>query len=156
MKNRIFLIGFIVALSAGCSTINLFEKNVSVPDNAWKYEFQPEIDFDISDTASFYNIFFVFRHTEAFGFNNIWVKLTSTAPGDSASTTQQFDFPLTNQNKWTGSAMDDIYEHRIMIYSGPVKFRRSGKYKVKLQQVMRDSPLRHVLNVGLRVEKVKT
>jgi gliding motility-associated lipoprotein GldH len=156
LKNRILLIGLMALLIAGCNTINLFEKNVAVPDNAWKYEFQPEIDFDIADTTSFYNIFFVFRHTEAFAFNNIWVKVTSTSPGDSASTTQQFDFPLTSQNRWTGSAMDDIYEHRIMIYNGPVKFKRSGKYKVKLQQVMRESPLHSVLNVGLRVEKVKT
>ena len=156
MKNRLIVVVLFAVLIVGCSTINLFEKNVTVPEREWKYEFQPEIVLDRTDTTSFYNIFFVFRHTEAFGYNNIWVKLTSTSPGDTIPSTQQFDFPLTNQNKWTGTAMDDIYEHRIMIYNGPVKFKRSGQYKVKLQQVMRESPLRHVLNVGLRVEKVKS
>jgi hypothetical protein len=37
-----------------------------------------------------------------------------------------------------------------------VKFRKSGVYKVKFEQVMRENPLKHVMNIGLRVEKVKS
>lgn len=143
-------------LVSGCNTISIYEKNVAVPAQKWTYDFKPEIEFDITDTTSFYNIFFVFRHTDEFGWNNVWVKATSKAPGDSVSSTEQFDFPLTSQNKWTASGMDDIFEHRILFYNGPVKFRRSGKYVMKLEHVMRENPLPHVLNVGLRIEKVKT
>lgn len=156
MKNRILILAIFATSAFSCSEINLFEKNVQVPDHQWAYDFKPEISFDITDTTSFYQIFFVFRHTDAFGYNNIWVKVESSAPGNSTGKTEQFDFPLTSNNKWTGSGMDDIYEHRILLYNGPVKFRHSGTYKVRLEQVMRESPLKHVLNVGLRVEKVKT
>ena len=156
MKKSVFILLFLFAGFFACETINLFEKNVPVPGQAWNSSFKPEISFDITDTTAFYNIYFVIRHTDAYGFNNIWVNATSIAPGDSASITERFDFSLASQDRWTGSAMDDIYEHRILLYKQPVKFRRSGIYKVKFEQVMRENPLKHVLNVGLRVEKVKS
>jgi gliding motility-associated lipoprotein GldH len=156
LKKSAFIILSLVSGFFACETINLFEKNVSVPGQAWNSNFKPEISFDITDTTAFYNIYFVIRHTDAYGFNNIWVNATSIAPGDSANHTERFDFSLASQDRWTGSAMDDIYEHRILLYKQPVKFRRSGLYKVKFEQVMRENPLKHVLNVGLRVEKVKS
>jgi hypothetical protein len=33
--------------------------------------------------------------------------------------------------------------------------RKPGKYSFTLQQDMREDPLEHVMNVGIRVEKVK-
>jgi gliding motility-associated lipoprotein GldH len=156
LKKPLFIFLSLVAGFVSCETINLFEKNVSVPEQAWNAGFKPEISFDITDTTSFYNIYFVVRHTDAYGFNNIWVKATSMAPGDTTSNTERFDFLLASQDRWMGSAMDDIYEHRILLYKQPVKFRKAGSYKVKLEQVMRENPLKHVMNVGLRVEKVKS
>jgi gliding motility-associated lipoprotein GldH len=156
LKKSVFILLFLIAGFVACETINLFEKNVPVPGQAWNTNFKPEISFDITDTTAFYNIYFVIRHTDAYGFNNIWVNATSMAPGDSASITERFDFLLASQDRWTGSAMDDIYEHRILLYKQPVKFRRSGIYTVRFEQVMRENPLKHVLNVGLRVEKVKS
>ena len=156
MRKSVFILLSLITAFYACETINLFEKNVPVPGHAWNTSFKPEISFDITDTTAFYNIYFVIRHTDAYGFNNIWVNATSMAPGDSASITERFDFLLASQDRWTGSAMDDIYEHRILLYKQPVKFRRSGIYKVKFEQVMRENPLKHVLNVGLRVEKVKS
>jgi len=156
LRKSVFILLSLITAFYACETINLFEKNVPVPGHAWNTSFKPEISFDITDTTAFYNIYFVIRHTDAYGFNNIWVNATSMAPGDSASITERFDFLLASQDRWTGSAMDDIYEHRILLYKQPVKFRRSGIYKVKFEQVMRENPLKHVLNVGLRVEKVKS
>jgi gliding motility-associated lipoprotein GldH len=95
------------------------------------------------------------RHTDAYHFNNLWVKMKSTAPGDSISSSQQFDLPLASQTGWTGTGMDDIYEHRILLYRQPVKFLRQGEYSVVLEQVMRENPLEEILNVGIRLEKVK-
>lgn len=93
------------------------------------------------------------RHTDAYEFNNIWIEAESMSPGDSTFTAQRFDLPLTRGDQWSGSAMDDIREHRILMYREPVRFRRSGRYRVKLHQEMRQDPLRHVMNVGLRIER---
>ena len=142
-------------LLVSCIKSDLFEKNAAIPGQAWEYSFKPTIQFNITDTVSSYNIFIVVRHTDAFRYNNLWIRIKSSAPGDSATTTQQFDLPLASQNKWTGTGMDDIYEHRILLYRRPVKFVRPGQYKVSVEQVMRENPLQHIMNIGLRLEKVK-
>jgi gliding motility-associated lipoprotein GldH len=142
-------------LIQSCNTADLFEKNVAIPKYQWDYTYTPAVQFNITDTASWYNIYLVVRHTEAYGFNNIWVKISSKAPGDSALSTQQFDLPLASQNEWLGRGMDDIYEHRILLNSRPAKFKQPGNYTVTIEHVMRENPLRHVMNVGLRLEKVK-
>jgi gliding motility-associated lipoprotein GldH len=140
---------------ASCETMDLFEKNVAIPQHAWESRLKPELQFEIKDTSASYRIFFVIRHTDAYEYNNIWVNLTSTSPGDTVSVSQKFEFQLATYDKWTGSGIDDIFEHRIQLYRQPVKFKNKGVYKVRLEQLMRDDPLKNILNVGLRVEKAQ-
>jgi gliding motility-associated lipoprotein GldH len=146
----------LILVAASCTQSNLFEKNVSLPGNKWPLELKPKVTFEIADTASSYNVFFVIRHTEAYGYNNLYVRIGSSAAGDTATVTKVFDLPLASQNKWLASGMDDIYEHRILLYSQPVRFRKPGTYTFTLEQLMRENPLDHVMNVGLRVEKTRS
>jgi gliding motility-associated lipoprotein GldH len=144
---------FAIVMMQSCLQTGLFEKHVTLKDHAWSSNYTPNISFDITDTASAYNIFFVVRHTDAFAFNNLWVRIKSKSPGDSAFSSQQFDLPLATQNKWTGTGMDDIFEHRILLFRRPVKFSRPGQYQFVLEHIMRENPLREVMNVGIRLEK---
>lgn len=134
---------------------NVFEKDVTLPDQEWASGNQPTFTFDISnqDTADRYNVYIVLRHTDAYDFNNIWIRGTARQPGDTAVNSQRYDLSLAdNQKGWTGSGMDDIYEHRIEIQHR-TKFIRPGAYSFTLEQIMREDPLKHVLNVGVRIEK---
>lgn len=139
---------------AACTTMDVFEQNTSFKNQQWPASEKPSFSFHISDTASLYNIYLVFRHTNAYSFNNIWLKLSRSGPDTSYM--RQVDLRLaTNERGWLGSGMDDIWEHRIKITEAPVAFRKSGDYRFDIEQVMRQDPLLHVINVGLRVEKVK-
>lgn len=136
---------------------DVFEKDVAVPGQQWESRFRPTIDFTIQpqDTAYLYNVYLVLRHTDAYNYNNIWIKGTVREPGDSSTRSERYDLLLaTNDKGWLGSGMDDIYEHRIQIQQ-QTKFKKPGTYSFMLEQVMREDPLKHVLNVGVRVEKVK-
>ena len=136
---------------------DVFEKDVVIPGQQWESNFRPRVDFTIKDqdTTSLYNVYLVLRHSDAYNYNNIWVKGTVRQPGDTASKTQRYDLTLaTNDKGWLGSGMDDIYEHRILIQP-ETKFKRPGTYSFILEQIMREDPLKHVLNVGVRVEKAK-
>jgi len=110
--------------------------------------------FDITDTTSLYNVFIVLRHEDAYHFNNIWLQVTTQAPGDTVRM-QQVDVPLADNKKgWLGTGMDDVFDHRARITRTPVKLKK-GTYQFTLQQNMREEPLQFVLNAGIRVEKVK-
>lgn len=136
---------------------DVFEKDVVIPKQEWESSFKPRIDFALNeqDTNSLYNIYLVLRHSDAYNFNNIWIKGTVTEPGDTAVKSMRYDLSLaTNDKGWLGSGMDDIYEHRILIQPN-TKFKKPGTYSFVLEQIMREDPLKHVLNAGIRVEKVK-
>jgi gliding motility-associated lipoprotein GldH len=151
----LFLVSFLLLISSCTMTTGVFEKNIAIPKQQWESSFKPEIDFTIKDTTSLYNIYVVLRHTEAYNFNNIWIKAAVQLPGDPTVKTQPYDLTLaTNEKGWLGSAMDDIYENRVLIQP-ETKFKKAGDYHFTLEQIMREDPLKHILNVGIRVEKVK-
>jgi gliding motility-associated lipoprotein GldH len=150
-------------LTAGClywtsCTLpsGVFEKNVTLPGQQWESSFKPTIDFNIkdTDTAARYNIYLVLRHTDAYTFNNIWIRGIVKQPGDTAVRSERYDLLLaTNEKGWLGSGMDDIYEHRVQIQQ-QTRFRRPGVYSFTLEQIMWEDPLKNVLNVGVRIEKI--
>jgi gliding motility-associated lipoprotein GldH len=136
-----------------CTTVDLYEKNVSLPDHEWKSSYKPEFTFTIKDTNSLYQVYFVMRHTEKYNFNNIWINLYSQPPGDTLHKAPYELQLATNDKGWLASGMDDIYEHRIKL-TKPVALK-AGEYKLMLESIMREDPLKNVLNVGIRIEKVK-
>lgn len=157
LHKRIFFGLLSISMLAGaCSTIDVFEKNVGIPGHAWSSAFKPEITFDVSDTNSFYNIYVVIRHMDAYRYNNIWMNVYTKVPGDSMHK-QRLDLRLaTDENGWLGSGMDDLFEQRILITNAPQRLSKSGLYTFRLEQIMREDPLQYVMNVGIRVEKVKS
>lgn len=134
-----------------------FEKDIVLPGQQWASSFQPTINFTVgpADTNNRYNIYLVLRHTDAYNYNNIWIRGTVKQPGDSTLKSERYDLLLaTNEKGWLGSGMDDIFEHRVEIQQ-ETKFSRPGTYSFTLEQVMREDPLKHVLDVGVRIEKAQ-
>jgi gliding motility-associated lipoprotein GldH len=137
---------------SSCTTIDLYEKSVTIPKHQWNSSFKPAFDFTIKDTSAPYNLFFVIRHNEQYNFNNIFVNLYVKGPGqDTAQKIQQDLVLATNEKGWLASGMDDIYEHRIQL--GSDQNLKAGNYTFTIEQIMREDPLANVLNVGLRIEK---
>ncbi len=140
---------------AGCTKIQVFEKHAIIPNHKWDSHFKPSLEFDIEDTTAGYNIFIVLRHTNAYSYNNIWLKGSVIEPGSNKPNSQQYDILLAdNTQGWLGDGMDDIFEHRILIQPR-TRFPRKGKYQFQIQHVMREDPLPNIMNVGLRIEKAQ-
>jgi gliding motility-associated lipoprotein GldH len=149
-------LSFVFSLFAfiSCTETGLYEKVDFIPNSEWKSSYTPEFKFEIKDTSSQYQLYFIIRHTDAYEYNNIWVLLNSRLPGDSADRSDRFDIQLANDKGWLGSGMDDIYDHRVLLYREPIRFANPGTYMVRFKQEMRINPLKHVYNVGLRLEKL--
>jgi len=147
------LVTFLVSyLLPGCTTVDLYEKSVTVPKHAWENSFRPSFDFEIKDTTTPYKLFLILRHNEKYNYNNIYVNVYVKGPGqDTAQKIQENLVLATNEKGWLASGMDDIYDHRIQL--GPEQSLKAGKYNFVIEQIMRENPLNNVLNVGLRIEK---
>jgi gliding motility-associated lipoprotein GldH len=150
IKNCLFYLVPCVLLLLSCTTIDLYEKNVTIPSFKWKSNFKPQFSFVIKDTTAAYQLFLVLRHNEKYNYNNIWINLYSQPPDDTLHKAP-FELPLANNEGWLASGMDDIYEHRIQL-TEPQHWK-AGVYHFTVEQIMREDPLENVMNVGLRVEK---
>ena len=159
LLNHLFKMAALASVAAvvlaSCNTLDVYEKNTSIPGYQWNYNFQPGFDFTITDTASAYNISIVLRHTDAYKKNNIWLNIGTKMPGDTAIKYQRVDLELGSDAKgWEGTGMDDIWEVRKALTARPLKFfKKPGLYHFTVAQIMRENPLPEVMSVGLRVEK---
>ncbi len=149
---KIYLFLFVpgILFLASCTTIDIYEKNVTVPGFKWNSSYKPEFTFAIKDTTVPYQVFLVLRHTEKYNYNNIWINLYSQPPGDTMHKAS-FELQLATKATWLGTGMDDIYEHRIKL-TDP-QYLKAGVYHFNVEQIMREDPLENVMNVGIRVEK---
>lgn len=147
---------FISIWISSCTTIDLYERTVSIPGHEWENSYKPSFTFNIKDTASSYRLFVILRHNEQYNYNNIYVNLYAKQPGQDSVQKVRYDLKLaTSDEGWLGSGMDDIYEHRIPLTPTGERFlfRTPGDYTFTIEQIMREDPLKHVFNVGLRIEK---
>ena len=153
IRSIFFFIPCALCLST-CTTVDLYERTVSLPGHEWKSTNKPEFNFIITDTTVLYQVFFVIRHSEKYNYNNIWVNYYYQPPNDTLHKEAR-EFQLaTNEKGWLATGMDDIYEHRIKLSPDAGKLK-AGSYKFILENIMREDPLKEVLNVGVRIEKVK-
>lgn len=147
-----------VIFSAGflsCRQIDLYEKSVTIPGHAWKSGFKPSFNFTIKDTVSAYRLYVILRHNARYNYNNIYINMVTRQPGEDSARKARYDLELANEDGWLASGMDDIFEHRIALtpLTGSFYFRKAGEYTFTIEQIMREDPLKHVMNVGLRIEK---
>jgi gliding motility-associated lipoprotein GldH len=139
-----------------CSTIDLYEKSVAIPGHSWKSSFKPSFTFTIKDTTVPYKLYFIIRHNDQYNFNNIYINLITRQPASDSTQTIRLSLELAkNETGWDATGMDDIYEHRIALTppGENLYFRKKGDYTFTVEQIMREDPLKNVLNAGLRIEK---
>jgi gliding motility-associated lipoprotein GldH len=134
-----------------CQPIDVFEKNVSIPGFAWASDFKPEVSFEITDTTSLYTTFIVLRHMDAYRYKNMWVNVHIKPPSGPERVLRAELKLATDEKGWLGSGMDDIFEHRIQLTSPEPLV--AGTYTIRLENIMREDPLKNVMDVGIRLEK---
>jgi len=152
--SKTYLILLVTLFLGACQTIDLYEQTTTYPEHQWSSKQVNQYQFNIADSNASYNMFFVIRHHNAYHYKNIWLQVISQAAGDSIQK-QTININLADDmNGWLGSGMDDIYDHRVLMNTQPLKLPK-GSFKVSIQQIMREDPLQNILTTGVRVEKAK-
>jgi gliding motility-associated lipoprotein GldH len=143
----------IIFLSIGCNKIAVYEKITTLPQHSWKANEPLQFDIEITDTNSYYQLYYVLRHTNDYPFNNLFVQTKFTTPGDTAKMIQE-EIVLTDGNKtWLGQRFNNVIEQRLASNSVLVKPTKPGLFTVQLTNIMRLNPLPNLMQVGVRVQK---
>ncbi len=153
--NKIITLLVVITLIASCIPSNTFEKNESILHHRWDKKDSKVFEFDITDTTSKYLMYVTMRHTDAYNFSNIWLNVHTIEP-NGKTMKQKMELPLAESSgRWTGKGMNEIYEHKIrMSGNSNMKFEHKGLYRIKLEQIMRENPLKEVLSIGIRLERI--
>jgi gliding motility-associated lipoprotein GldH len=136
-----------------CTQLAVFEKNTSIPNYTWKSDFAATGSFEIKDTAAFYNLYIVLRHTDSYKYENIWLNIGLQAPGDSMRYNRYNVQLAKDASGWDGTGMNDIWELRKLLGTNREIFKKPGTWHFSITQLMRDNPLPNVMSAGLRIEK---
>ncbi len=156
MRHSLFIVCLSAFLFAGCLPAPYFQKDAAIPQNAWNSSFRPVFTFDITDSLSGYQPYFIIRHTQAYPYSNLWVWVYVKEPGDTAVKKTRVNIVLAEASgKWLGRGMGELYEQRLPVDLSEITgFRKTGTYQVSLEQNMRLNPLPEILNAGIRIEKI--
>ena len=137
-----------------CDPLRVYEQNIRIPDGVWSHDNIIEFEVMVEDTSSSHNLYVNVRNASLYPTSNLYLFISTTAPsGHSVKDTLEVIL-ADGMGKWLGSGLGDIWDLR-QIYKENIRFAQKGLYTFEYQQAMRTENLPYILDVGLRVEKIK-
>lgn len=148
------LLAWITLSLSSCDSNRVFEDNQSVQDEKWEYADAKSFTYEATDTTTKYNLLINVRHSFAFEWRNVWVKVYTQFP-DGHKTESRVNLQLSEPDgHWYARCIGDNCFIAIPIKQ-KIKFPQTGKYTFTIAQDMRVNPLPLIRNIGFRIEKAE-
>jgi gliding motility-associated lipoprotein GldH len=148
----VILAPFLILLSS-CNSNVVFSDTHAMAENTWKLMDISSFKAEVDDTLTSNNIYFTLRSSSSYPFHNIWLFVTTIAPGGK-SVTDTLQFNLADEKgRSYGRGFGDIHELDLP-YKSNVYFPAKGIYQFRVQHGMRIEDLKGVYDFGLRIEKI--
>lgn len=152
-QTSLVIMTMFVMLLSSCDSNRFFEDNQAVKEESWEYSDTKKFTIDVSDTTTHYNILINLRHSFAFDWRNVYVKVGTEFP-DGHKTESRVNLLLSEPDgRWYARCIGDNCFIGIPIKED-IMFPQKGKYTFTIQQDMRQNPLPKIRYVGLRIERV--
>lgn len=151
MNKIILAFSTLCLLFLGCKHNNLVDTNLSLPENNWAYAKSVKAEVEVKDISPKYQVYFKFRHTNAYRYANLFVLFNLKGNGLNKKLRYQFQLAKAD-GTWTGKGSGDIFTQNFIVLKN-FQFPKPGKYTIEIEQNMRDNPLIGVSDVGVSVSK---
>ena len=137
---------------ASCDNNYLYQEEKTLPGAVWTYRDTLDFSFTVADTSTLYNLYLDFKHSDAFPYQNIYLKLYTRFPdGKRLSKVRNFDL-FDAQGTSNGQCSGGECSVRILLQDNAF-FNTAGAYTITLEQYMRVDSLNGIIAAGLAVEK---
>ena len=151
---NLFVFFGVCLVIVSCDPTRVYEENMEVPGQEWNKNNAMVFSPEITDSTLIYNVFLNVRNEGSYSYSNIFLFITTTSPGGQWIK-DTLEIPLANsRGKWLGSGIGDLYFNR-QLFKYNVRFPTSGVYTFKIEQGMRDTDLKGIRDIGLRLEKAE-
>ena len=142
----------LLLILASCSIVEVYDQWKNFDNNTWDKRKTISIPLQISDTDYYYNLGVNLRVTNDYKYTNLWVKLKITDPLGKKSSELMNLTLADHRGYWAGHNLGHIISFRLPAQKNKV-FNKPGKYDFELQQFMRDTILKEVVSIGIKLDK---
>ena len=153
MKLTSFLKIAVFGLFISCSDENIIFNDYVDLENT-QLSFKDTIVFQtlITDTINLHNIFLQLRTSTDYKWSNMFFFSEIIFPNNKTRTDTFEVFLMDKNGNWNGDKSGIVANFNHSLYKN-IKFPIKGDYKFKLIQAMRDTILKDVISVGLKITK---
>lgn len=144
----------VVSTLVSCHNSVLKDEFSPIPNQAWNYSVTPSFDVKVTDKDASYRLKVNLRITTDYRYSNLFVLVSQVHP-DQRQQTKRIELTVADKDgRWLGKGVGSLYSYQIT-YDKNYHFPDTGTYHFKIEQNMRDSPLKGVSDVGICIEPNK-
>lgn len=151
MKKLAYFLFLLVFIS--CQQEYVLNETITIEGNAWDYEEILSFDLDINDIESQYNLHLIVKHTEAYSYENIYMKIHTKFPTIDKKEEQITIQLADKKGDWIGKCSGENCEVKVYLLEG-FKFPEEGAYSFEFEQFTREEHLTNVEGLQLQLYKV--
>ncbi|NJN28024.1 MAG: gliding motility lipoprotein GldH [Cyclobacteriaceae bacterium] len=146
----------LLVLVAACDSKRVYENKKDFPQKYWVFNNPADFEFEITNTNEKYNLLFNIRNTAKYRYQNIYLQYYLEDSTGRLLSSDLKNILLFNAKTGIplGSGLGDVFDIErpfLQDYS----FEHAGKYKLRIDQFMRQDSLPEIVSVGLRVERAE-
>lgn len=136
-----------------CDKNTFLKENYDFESKNWAIKNEPTFDFEITNPAQAYNIYYNVRNGLSYPFYNLYLKniITDSTGKNISEKLDELILADPKTGNPHGEGVGDIFDHKLIALKN-YRFPHKGKYKIKLKQYMRQNPLQDILSVGITIE----
>jgi|WetSurSiteA1Bulk_404760.scaffolds.fasta_scaffold00483_2 gliding motility-associated lipoprotein GldH len=150
---RAWLLLPVVVFCLSCHKNNVYEEFASIEGPSWNNSNILHFNVPISDTSQAYNAFISVRNTGKYEFSNLYLFVTAHSPkGNFVRDTIEITL-ADERGKWLGNGAASVFTVYYP-YRQNIRFPLPGIYTFDIEQAMWIKDLKHISEIGLKIEKI--
>jgi gliding motility-associated lipoprotein GldH len=150
--NKACLIMLVVILSLSCDKLRVYEEFRPIQGKTWNSKDVLHFNVNINDTAEAQNVYISVRNTGEYEYSNLYLFITAHSPNGS-QVRDTVEITLADaRGKWLGKGAASVFT-LYYPYRHNIRFPIRGIYTFDIEQAMWIKDLKHISNIGLRIEK---
>lgn len=149
---KIVLFAVLMVLGFSCDKQRVFEQFITLSKQSWNNSEILHFNVNITDTVEAHNVYIAVRNTGQYEYSNLYLFVTARAPNGS-QTRDTTEIILANEHgKWQGKGSASMFT-LYYPFRQNIRFPMRGIYQFDIEQAMWIKDLKHVSDIGLRIEK---
>jgi gliding motility-associated lipoprotein GldH len=153
-NNTVIVSTLIMLLCLSCNSGTYYTDSVRMEDEKWSMYDPANFSCLIDDTARIYDINLSVRTSTDYPYRNLYLFVVTSFPSGSSLTDTIQGIVADEKGEWLGKGAGDIREVTIPFKSN-VYFPETGEYHFKVIHGMRDTVLKGVYDIGMRISLKK-